>query len=64
VQNKESGAWSEQLPQEAASSRAAVRAHLNGSGNPKEDRNGMFVAVPSRSWNPVKVETKTALKFS
>lgn len=46
---------------EARSADAAIRAVLNGYTG-----EGMFVAVPARSWKPVtvKVETKTALRFS
>lgn len=47
----------------ARSANAAIRERLGvAEGNPA----GVFVAVPARSWKPVtvKVETKTALKFS
>lgn len=46
---------------EARSAESAIRALLNG-----RETFGSFVAVPARSWKPVtvKVETKTALKFS
>lgn len=46
---------------EARSSESAIRQLLDG-----KEAEGSFVAVPARSWKPVtvKVETKTALKFS
>jgi hypothetical protein len=46
---------------EARSATAAVRDWLKDG-----ETEGTFVAVPARSWKPVtvKVETKTALKFS
>lgn len=46
----------------AASADAAVRAALVGQ---EKGRSDTFVAVPARSWNPVKVttETKTVLKL-
>lgn len=48
---------------EAASSRGAITAALNGPATEFE-RQGSFVAVPARSWKPEKVQEKTALKFS
>ena len=46
---------------EARSATSAIRSFLDGSS-----QEGEFAAVPARSWRPVtvKVETKTALKFS
>jgi hypothetical protein len=43
-----------------------VRAALTAFLSDKQDATGEYVAVPARSWKPVtvKVETKTALKFS
>lgn len=48
--------------QEARSSKAAVQAYLNGIA----DKDGTYVAVPVRSWDPitVKTETTTRLVFS
>ncbi len=45
----------------ARSARAAIAAHLS-----VKNEGGVFVAIPSRSFRPVtvKVETKTALRFS
>lgn len=45
----------------ARSGQAAMRAYLADGSNDER-----LVAVPARSWKPVtvKVETKTALKFS
>jgi hypothetical protein len=47
---------------DARSAKSAVREAIGGS----DDAEGMFVAVPARSWRhvTVKVETKTALRFS
>ena len=46
----------------ARSARSAIQGALVG----REDESGQYVAVPARSWKPVtvKVETKTALRFS
>jgi hypothetical protein len=44
-----------------ASGRGAVLAALRTK---KEHAEGEFVAVPARSWQPVKVQVETALKFS
>jgi len=53
--------WAELAEIEATSARSAIRAHLGGGGT-----KGEFVAVPARSFKPVrvKVETKTQLSFS
>jgi hypothetical protein len=48
---------------EAASSKSAIQAALNGPATEFE-RSGTFVATPKRSWQPVKVRVETALKFS
>lgn len=62
--------WKESGRYEARSASSAIRQHLEGSpsveGNASDREAGTFVAVPSRSFAPVtvKVETKTALKFS
>jgi hypothetical protein len=45
---------------EASSAKAAIRSYLDAS----KDGSGEFVAVPDRSWQPVKVQVETALKFS
>ncbi len=46
----------------ARSAKAAIQTHLDST--PAAD--GTYAAVPARSWKPVtvKVETKTALRFS
>jgi hypothetical protein len=54
--------WQEAARVDARSAAAAIRSALSGeNGTP-----GEFVAVPARSWKPVKVsvETKSTLKFS
>ena len=53
--------WAYLGHQEARSASSAIRTFLDGSA-----QEGEFSAVPARSWRPVtvKVETKTALKFS
>jgi hypothetical protein len=60
---QEDGAWKElgtHIP--ARSAKSAIRYLLDGGVEPNE----AYAAVPARSWRPVtvKVETKTALKFS
>lgn len=47
------------------SPKAAIRAYLELEST-KDQGDGQYVAVPLRSWRPVsvKVETKTALRFS
>ena len=63
VQQEEAGTWS-QVGQhvQARSATAAIRTLLCESNSP----HGAYAAVPARSWKPVtvKVETKTALRFS
>lgn len=52
---------------EARSARSAVRERLNGSAQSSAHYgDGEYVAVPARSWAPVRVksETHTELKFS
>jgi hypothetical protein len=48
---------------ESASVSAAIRAYLTNS-ELAEDSSGTYVAVPARSWKPVKVAVEQALKFS
>ena len=66
----EDSKWQETAKYEARSADSAIRQHLEGKpsvdGNATAREGGVFVAVPARSWKPVtvKVETKTALKFS
>jgi hypothetical protein len=48
---------------EAAGVSAAIRTHLK-KDELAEDSSGMYVAVPARSWRPVKVAVEQALKFS
>lgn len=45
---------------DAASSQAAIKKQLVDTQEP----NGEYVAVPARSWDPVKVEAKQAFSFS
>lgn len=56
--------WEDITRETARSAQAAIRqaAERLGADAPRNH----FVAVPARSWKPVKVtvETKTALKFS
>ena len=53
--------WQKLRVVEARSSAAAIKVALDG-----DVHEGQYVAVPARSWKPVtvKVETKTALRFS
>ena len=46
-----------------AHARAAIQAALN-SGNTVGEQAGEYVAVPARSWQPVKVRPERVLKFS
>lgn len=59
---KEGEAWKVVGTKEAASAKAAIRAQLNGKAAGMST--GTFVAVPSRSWEPVTVKVEQALKFS
>ena len=45
------------------SRRGAIQAALN-SGNAVGEQAGEYVAVPARSWQPVKVKPERVLKFS
>jgi hypothetical protein len=63
--------WNPIGSQEARGARSAVQAALarltEGTDlTAKQNSEAQYVAVPSRSWRPVsvKVETKTALRFS
>ena len=60
--------WQEIARVSARSTASAIRRMVDGEENGllPEDSGGVYVAVPARSWKPVtvKVETKTALKFS
>ena len=51
--------WAWRGEAEGASAIAAIRAALND-----KNEEGEFVAVPKRSFRPVKVQVETALKFS
>lgn len=63
LKSVEGGTWEVVGSTEARSARSAIRSRVDGKAETQE---GTYVAVPSRSWQPVKVavETKTALKFS
>ena len=58
-----SGLWSEEQKVEAHSTKAAIAAFVKDES---DSADGVFVAVPVRSWKPVKVtlETQTRLTFS
>ena len=62
---RDDNTWDQTTALEARSARAAVTKALEGENNPYQS-GGTFIAVPLRSWRPVtvKVETKTALRFS
>lgn len=52
--------WYEIPPRPMANSaREAIKVALKD-----KDKIGEFVAVPARSWQPVKVQLETALKFT
>jgi len=57
--DKPDAGWVETAIVEAASARAAIREALNGASE-----GGEYVAVPARSWEPVKVEIQQAIKIS
>jgi hypothetical protein len=59
VLKRNSSGWEEGVTVEASSGRAALNSALLN-----EKEGGEFVAVPARSWKPVKVEVAQALKFS
>jgi len=60
--------WQEVARLTARSTASAIREMVDGNANGllPEDSGGVYVAVPARSFRPVtvKVETKTALRFS
>ena len=64
VLKKNGKGWDEFLSQvEATNSKSAIQSALltrSALGDPS----GEYVAVPARSWDPVKVETKQAFSFS
>ena len=51
---------------EARSAQAALQAVFNAQHEDIQTESGRYVAIPARSFRPVtvKVETKTALRFS
>ena len=65
LHNTAGNEWAQTTSLEARSARAAVAKAMEGENNPYAG-GGTFIAVPLRSWRPVtvKVETKTALRFS
>lgn len=58
--------WEELGQTDARSQRAAIQQAIESPTGAPPKNGGRFQAVPARSWKPVtvKVETKTALKFS
>lgn len=58
--------WKECGTVHAASSEAAVRAHMNTRTAKSNDTASVYVAVPARSWRPitVTVETTTTVKLA
>ena len=64
LHNSGENVWTEFTAINARSAHSAISQALAGDENTYKE--GTFVAVPLRSWRPtvVKVETKTALKFS
>lgn len=60
----EKGLWEDIGRTSAASARAAITQALNSpTGAPPKD-GGTLLAVPARSWQPVKVAVESTLKFS
>ena len=61
LERTKDGFWSEVSgTTKASSAKAAIRKALSGENGSA----GEFVAIPARSWQPVKVAVETALKFS
>lgn len=52
--NGDGQGWTEYGRAKASGTRAAIRAALNGD----KAHNGSYVAVPTRSWQPVKATTR------
>jgi hypothetical protein len=59
VLKKAEGGWNVVKKVEAASTRAAIHAIVDGSSNGE----GEYAAVPARSWSPIKVKYETKLKL-
>jgi len=61
LSKQSAGGWTEQKIVVASSAKAALRSALGGAAV-----EGEFVAIPLRSWHPLKVtvETQQRLKFS
>jgi hypothetical protein len=55
--------WREVGEYESVSAKAAIKKMLS-EASISEEKVSQFVAVPARSWQPVKVQVETALKFS
>lgn len=53
------GSWTVNGTATASSASAAIRKFLDG----KTEVDGIFVAIPTRSWKPVPVKTRIALDF-
>jgi hypothetical protein len=60
ILKKNGTAWEQVAEAETVSARAAIQAAVAK----QSDSNGSYVAIPARSWKPVKVEVAQALKFS
>lgn len=62
--SQEDEGWHHMGTHEARSAEAAIRTHIERAED--EPQGGVYSATPMRSWKTasVKVETKTALKFS
>ena len=56
--------WQEVQRLKARSAKAAISAYLKPDSILDESQSGLYAAVPARSWQPVKVQVETALKFS
>lgn len=62
LERTKDGDWSEVSgTTKASSAKSAIRKALSGQNG---GSGGEFVAVPARSWQPVKVAVEQALKFS
>ena len=60
----EKGHWEDIGRTRSASRKAAVAQAMKSPTGAPPANGGTFIAVPARSWQPVKVAVEQALKFS
>lgn len=64
MEDHDNALWQKIAEAEGTSASAAIKAALGAGDYAAEFASGRFVAVPARSWDPVKVEAKQAFSFS